>query len=158
DFKLKTLLLNGKVIRLQIWDTAGQERFKTFTTSYYRGADGIIMVYDITNIGSFNAITEWLKEVDRYVNDRDVTIVLMGNKCESSDRCISWSEGQRLATEKGVLFTECSAKEGTNINEAFLEITKHMLSAQGVKERQHHHRSTVDIIATDACTPMCCFR
>ncbi|KAK9217330.1 hypothetical protein WN943_005957 [Citrus x changshan-huyou] len=79
--KIRTVELDGKTIKLQIWDTAGQERFRTITSSYYRGAHGIIIVYDVTGMESFNNVKQWLNEIDGYAND-SVCKLLVGNKCD----------------------------------------------------------------------------
>ena len=81
DFKIRTLNIDGKAVKLQIWDTAGQERFRTITTSYYRGVHAVILVYDVTDILSFNNISNWLKEVQRYAPDNAIKL-LIGNKCD----------------------------------------------------------------------------
>merc|ERR1712010_195769 len=81
DFKIRTINLEGKTIKLQIWDTAGQERFRTITSSYYRGAHGIIVVYDITDAESFTNVKQWLNEIDRYANE-NVNKLLVGNKSD----------------------------------------------------------------------------
>eukprot|EP00252_Welwitschia_mirabilis_P002287 TRINITY_DN1219_c0_g1_i4.p1 TRINITY_DN1219_c0_g1~~TRINITY_DN1219_c0_g1_i4.p1 ORF type:complete len:139 (+),score=26.97 TRINITY_DN1219_c0_g1_i4:57-473(+) len=85
DFKIKTIELDGKTIKFQIWDTAGQERFKTVTSSYYRGAHGIIIVYDITDIDSFDHVKNWLSEIERYTKD-GVDKILVGNKCDLEEK------------------------------------------------------------------------
>ncbi len=81
DFKIRTFDLSGKAVKLQIWDTAGQERFKTITSSYYKGAHGIILVYDITDKQTFKDVENWLQEVDKYANE-NVIKLLVGNKCD----------------------------------------------------------------------------
>lgn len=159
DFKVKTVVINGKVIKLQIWDTAGQERFRSFTTAYYRGANGIIMVYDITNRKSFESITNWLRDIERFANNREVAVLLIGNKCDASDsRCVPTEEAQRLADDLGIIFLECSAKSGTNIDSAFLLITtKIILSLPTTQSVELRYKSTVDITTTDTCAQRCCF-
>jgi Ras-related protein Rab-1A len=77
DFKIRTLELDGKTIKLQIWDTAGQERFRTITSSYYRGAHGIIVVYDVTDQESFNNVKQWMNEIDRYANEKVIFILIL---------------------------------------------------------------------------------
>ncbi|ONM17715.1 Ras-related protein RABD1 [Zea mays] len=84
DFKIRTVEVEGKTVKLQIWDTTGQERFRTITSSYYRGAHGIINVYDITDMESFNNVKQWLDEIDRYAND-SVRRLLVGNKCDLAE-------------------------------------------------------------------------
>lgn len=81
DFKIKTLELDGKIVKLQIWDTAGQERFRTICSSYYRGAHCIILVYDMTDVNSFNNLKEWFKEIDRYAFE-NVSKIIVGNKSD----------------------------------------------------------------------------
>lgn len=97
DFKIKTVELRGKKIKLQIWDTAGQERFHTITTSYYRGAMGIMLVYDITNERSFENIVKWLRNIDEHANE-DVEKMILGNKCDMEDkRIVSKEKGEAVS-------------------------------------------------------------
>ena len=92
DFKIKTIELHGKKIKLQIWDTAGQERFISITTSYYRGAMGIMLVYDVTNSKSFDNIAKWLRNIQEHSNP-DVEKMILGNKCDMEDKRVA-SKGQ----------------------------------------------------------------
>ncbi len=96
DFKIRTFDLNGSTVKLQIWDTAGQERFKTITSSYYKGAHGIILVYDITDRQSFKDIENWLAEVDKFGNE-NVVKLLVGNKSDlENNRQVKTEEGNNL--------------------------------------------------------------
>ncbi|GFP80741.1 RAS-related protein ric1 [Phtheirospermum japonicum] len=110
DFKIRTVEQDGKTIKLQIWDTAGQERFRTITSSYYRGAHGIIIVYDVTDQESFNNVKQWLNEIDRYASE-NVNKLLVGNKCDLADnRAVSYDTAKAFADEIGIPFMETSAK------------------------------------------------
>ena len=110
DFKIRTIELDGKKIKLQIWDTAGQERFRTITTAYYRGAMGIMLVYDITNAKSFDNIAKWLRNIDEHANE-DVERMILGNKCDMEDRrVVSKERGEEIAREHNIKFLETSAK------------------------------------------------
>uniref|UniRef100_A0A452XJM9 GTP-binding protein n=1 Tax=Aegilops tauschii subsp. strangulata TaxID=200361 RepID=A0A452XJM9_AEGTS len=95
DFKIRTVELDGKSVKLQIWDTAGQERFRTITSSYYRGAHGIIIVYDVTDRESFNNVKQWLSEIDRYASD-SVCKLLVGNKCDLVDSKVVDTEEAKM--------------------------------------------------------------
>merc|ERR1712032_425452 len=120
DFKIRTIELEGKTIKLQIWDTAGQERFRTITSSYYRGAHGIIVVYDVTDNESFNNVKQWLHEIDRYACE-NVNKLLVGNKSDlTSKRAVSAEQGKEFADSIGIEFLETSAKTSTNVEQAFL--------------------------------------
>jgi len=126
DFKIKTIELDGKKIKLQIWDTAGQERFQTITSSYYRGAHGIIVVYDITDQKSFDNIHKWLKEIDNFAG-ASVLKLLVGNKCDlESSRVISTAKGQELANSLHIPFIETSAKTVVRVDEAFICLIKNI--------------------------------
>jgi len=100
DFKIHTVEISGKVVKLQIWDTAGQERFHTITTSFYRQAMGIMLVYDITNPKSFNNVTNWLRNIDEHASE-DVVRVLVGNKVDLEDkRRVSIAKGEEVIIKR----------------------------------------------------------
>ncbi|EMS52256.1 GTP-binding protein YPTM2 [Triticum urartu] len=129
DFKIRTVEQDGKTIKLQIWDTAGQERFRTITSSYYRGAHGIIIVYDVTDQDSFNNVKQWLNEIDRYASE-NVNKLLVGNKCDLADkRAVSYETAKAFADEIGIPFMETSAKNALNVEQAF------MAMAASIKDR-----------------------
>jgi len=122
DFKIRTLNIGGNTVKLQIWDTAGQERFRTITSSYYRGAHGIIVVYDVTNPETFNNVQKWLQEIERYACD-NVQKMLVGNKADlTSERKVTAEEGSDLAQQMGLEFLEASAKNATNVEQSFTQI------------------------------------
>jgi Ras-related protein Rab-8A len=124
DFKIRTIELDGKRIKLQIWDTAGQERFRTITTAYYRGAMGILLVYDITNRGSFLNIQGWNGNIEQHASE-GVNKILIGNKRDWTDqRKVTEEEGQELADELGVKFQETSAKANDGVEEAFFTLAR----------------------------------
>lgn len=136
DFKMKTIELNGKKIKLQIWDTAGQERFYTITSTYYRGAMGIMLVYDITDGKSFDSIGKWLRNIDENANE-DVVRMIMGNKCDMEDkRVIPIERAQEVAQHHGIPFVETSAKTNINVTRAFHDITLRILEKQPEKKTE----------------------
>ncbi|KAK2975923.1 hypothetical protein RJ640_007401 [Escallonia rubra] len=124
DFKVKHVTIGGKKLKLAIWDTAGQERFRTLTSSYYRGAQGIIMVYDVTRRDTFTNLSDiWAKEIDLYSTNQDCIKMLVGNKVDKdSDRVVTKKEGIDFAREYGCLFIECSAKTRVNVEQCFEEL------------------------------------
>lgn len=122
DFKIRTIDLDGKRVKLQIWDTAGQERFRTITTAYYRGAMGILLVYDVTDERSFNNIRTWFSNVEQHATE-GVNKILIGNKCDWEEkRTVSTERGQQLADELGIPFLEVSAKANINVDKAFYSL------------------------------------
>ena len=127
EFGAKMITVNGKKVKIQIWDTAGQEQFQAITRSYYKGAVGALVVYDITRKDSFEHISNWLSEVKQYGNE-NVVILLIGNKCDLQDkRAVSYEEGEQLAKQNDLIFLETSAKENTNVSEAFLKGAEQIL-------------------------------
>ncbi|KAL8284145.1 hypothetical protein RQP46_004894 [Phenoliferia psychrophenolica] len=124
DFKIRTIELEGKRIKLQIWDTAGQERFRTITTAYYRGAMGILLVYDVTDERSFDNIRTWHANVEQHASE-GVNKVLIGNKCDWTEKkVITEQQGQELADELGLRYLETSAKTNINVEEAFFALAR----------------------------------
>merc|ERR1712084_20482 len=120
DFKIRTIELDGKTIKLQIWDTAGQERFRTITSSYYRGAHGIIVVYDVTDNESFNNVKQWLHEIDRYACE-NVNKLLVGNKSDlTSKRAVSAEQGKEFADSIGIEFLKLLQRLLQMLNKHFL--------------------------------------
>ena len=120
DFKQKKIKLkNGKDVRLRIFDTAGQERYRAVSASFIKKADGVILMYDISDLDSFEAVDNWIKSI-REIGKEKLPIVLVGNKCDLSDdeRKISLKEGQDKANEFQIPFYETSCKDGINIKEA----------------------------------------
>ena len=120
EFGATNIRINEKNIKLQIWDTAGQESFKSITRSYYRGAAGALLVYDITRRDTFTHLTRWLEEVRQHGNP-DMCIMLVGNKSDlETRRQVSTEEGERFAQEHNLIFMETSAKTSANVEAAFL--------------------------------------
>jgi len=121
EFGARMITIEGKQIKLQIWDTAGQESFRSITRSYYRGAHGALLVYDITRRDTFTHLQGWLAEVREHSN-KEMIIMLIGNKSDlESKRAVTYEEGKRLAEQEGLVFMETSAKTAANVEEAFLE-------------------------------------
>ena len=134
DFKIKIINLENKLIKLQIWDTAGQERFRTITKTYYKGAHGIILTYDVSDQDSFKNIRNWIKQIEANAQG-NVKRVLVGNKCDKPDRVVTEEEGKKLADDYSMSFFETSAKTNKNVTEVFYHLTKEILKAnEGNKE------------------------
>jgi len=127
DFRFRTVKIDEKTVKLQIWDTAGQERFRTITSAYYRGADGIIMVYDVTSMDSFDHVNDWLKEVNRYASEGTCKL-LVGNKSDRTiDKVVTTEQAKEFADELGIEFLETSAKSAKNVEEAFLAMAGELI-------------------------------
>lgn len=122
DFKIRTVVKDEKVIKLQIWDTAGQERFRTITQSYYKGAHGVIVVYDVTKRDSFSNLSTWFADV-RESSEPDVCCLIVGNKCDlEKQRQVTREMGENFASEHGFPFVETSAKNAVNVETAFAQM------------------------------------
>jgi len=126
DFKIMNITIDGKRIKMQCWDTAGQERYRNITTNYYRNAQGIMLVYDITNRKSFDAIDNWMEQIHVHAG-QSVDKIILGNKADQNEeRKVSAEEGKQLALKYSIPFYETSAKLGTNVEEAFYAIAKNV--------------------------------
>ncbi|XP_014663441.1 PREDICTED: ras-related protein Rab-43-like isoform X2 [Priapulus caudatus] len=162
DFTMKTLVLDGKRVKLQVWDTAGQERFRTITQSYYRSANGVIIAYDITKRDTFNNIERWLADVSRYAGT-NIEKVLIGNKSDLANlREVDPEEAYYLAEQHGMLATmETSAKDATNIEDAFVSLARVLKEnyakvaleehAQGIVITSGSNVSSIDRRLTNCC-------
>ena len=127
DFRFKNVMVDDKSVKLQIWDTAGQERFKTITSAYYRGADGIIIVYDITDRNSFAHIKDWLDDVNKYTDDNPLKIIV-GNKIDLiKDKQINNNDMKTMTAQTGIEIIECSAKDSIKINDLMEIMTKKLI-------------------------------
>lgn len=140
DFKVKIVTVGDKTIKLQIWDTAGQDRFRTITSSYYRGAHGIIVVYDISDYSSYCNVQQWIQEIGRYASD-DVNKFIVGNKSDlpSDQRQIEESTAKEYADSIHVPFIETSTKLSLNVDKLFMDFAQQIqdrISANGGKEKE----------------------
>jgi Ras-related protein Rab-1A len=150
DFKIKTISLGNKIIKLQIWDTAGQEKFKTITTSYYRGAHGFIVVYDITNFNSFISVKSWIQEIKFYSTDNKAKIIILGNKNELEDkREVNISDTNQLSNELNIPIFEVSAKNNIDITRAINSLVSE-LEIQFINPYLYKHSSKNDNITSSS--------
>ena len=136
DYRLKSLKLkNGKELKLQIWDTAGQERFRTITKSYYKGSEGILLIYDVTKRESFENVKTWVSQIREEVSKSSV-IYVVGNKIDLEDtRKVTTEEGVNLAKELELPFKEASAKNGINIDETFYDLAEMIDKIHGKNQK-----------------------
>ncbi|CAK0835925.1 unnamed protein product [Prorocentrum cordatum] len=123
EFGARIITIDKTQIKLQTWDTAGQEEFRSITRSYYRGACGALLVYDVTKRATFERIRNWFQEVQQYANEH-IAITLVGNKCDLEPWEVSFEEGAAFAKEHGIAFHQTSAKTSLNVDEAFLQTAR----------------------------------
>ncbi|XP_045543929.1 ras-related protein Rab-6B isoform X1 [Salmo salar] len=146
DFLSKTMYLEDRTVRLQLWDTAGQERFRSLIPSYIRDSTVAVVVYDITNVNSFQQTSKWIDDV-RTERGSDVIIMLVGNKTDLGDksilsnkpsdtaaRQITIEEGEQRAKELSVMFIETSAKTGYNVKQLFRRVAAALPGMESMQE------------------------
>nr|XP_045608230.1 ras and EF-hand domain-containing protein-like isoform X1 [Procambarus clarkii] len=139
DYKVKTLNVDEKNIAIQLWDTAGQERFRSITRTYFRRADGVLLLYDVTSERSFLNVRQWIQSIDEACDSR-VPLVLCGNKADlrasastEGRTTISTADGERLARDCGAAFVETSSKTGAGVMEALVQLARHMVTTEDVE-------------------------
>ncbi|KAJ1927359.1 hypothetical protein IWQ60_002991 [Tieghemiomyces parasiticus] len=138
DFKVKLVDIDDERYKLTIWDTAGQERFRTLTSSYYRGAQGIILVYDVSRRETFEHLDRWLNELNTYCSAQDVVKIIIGNKVDKeSERAVSVQEGAEYARKVQSLFIECSAKTSVGVHEAMDELVREIVNTPSLWQKQN---------------------
>ncbi|VDD96273.1 unnamed protein product [Enterobius vermicularis] len=124
DYRNKMIEIDDSKVKLQIWDTAGQERFRSITSAYYRDADALLLIYDVTNRESFVHVRDWLARIQEYAK-KTALITLVGNKIDlHNERKVKYEEAKHLAESYNIPFIETSAKTGHNVQETFHEVSK----------------------------------
>ena len=128
DFFSKNLIIDGKKIKLQIWDTAGQERFRSITSSYYRGASVVILVFDMSNVYSFSKLNYWLTQIKIFMPDNNYKIIIFGNKCDSE---INVNENMisEFTKKNKVDFVKVSAKQNIGIDTVFNDVVSEVIKS-----------------------------
>lgn len=132
DFKSKIINVNNQPVKLKIWDTAGQERFRNITNQYYKGADGIILVFDVNDQYSYDKISQWMTQINTNTTVNEIGFVLLGNKIDVEGRVISNEMGSSLASELGIKYFETSAFNGQNIKESFKYLSEDIIQKKNL--------------------------
>jgi Ras-related protein Rab-1A len=161
DLFTKFININNKKIKLQIWDTAGQERFRSITRSYYRGANGIIITYDITNKNSFDKVREWISEIEKN-NNLNPIIMLIGNKKDLDfKRAISYDVAKELADNLNIIYYEVSAMKNINIDECFNHLAQELYNDYEKKQKDIEKdikKNKTCFFEIDLKEKKCCFK
>ena len=163
DLTVKVIEFDGKRIKLQLWDTVGNDRYRSLTTPYFRGSQGVIVFYDITKERTFRTMREWCRQVEHYASP-DVSKLMLGNRCDQElDREVSKEMGQHLADELGFKFMEVSPKTGLNVDEAFMTLIgdiKSRIDTKGVGLQMKNRQSSVTLggetVPSENMSGSCC--
>ena len=155
DFKYKSITLkNGKTVKVQLWDTAGEERFRTIAKSYYRGAHGIILIYDVTNRKTFENIRKWLYQINEETSGK-ISILLIANKIDCVEsRQVTKEEGKQMAKNNGLPIFEASAKDSTNVNESFQYLIEKI--SENAPKTEEHVQVTAKLNTSQQKKKNCC--
>ena len=142
DFKIKSISVSAEVgAELTIWDTCGQERFKSLTRNYFKDAQGIVLVYDVGEMNSFDNLHVWLKEIKEN-SKKDPAIILVANKIDLEERKVTKEKGIKFAEKNGLMYAETSSKEGINVDSPFEKLTNTLINK--IKENPNYNINTVD--------------
>lgn len=144
DFKFKTLKIDDKKFKLQIWDTAGQERFRSITTTYFRGANAIMLVFDLTNVHSFYKVEYWLSELKTQLGNSGYKILLVGNKCDNKlAHQVNEKDIEDIVARNNIEYIMVSAKKNINIDMAFNKILKNVVESQIVSQNVNNTKTSI---------------
>ena len=142
DFKIKSISISSNIgAELTVWDTCGQERFRAMTRQYFKDAHGVVLVYDVSDLESYNNLSVWMKEIKTNSN-RDPEIVLVGNKIDVENRKVTKETGMKFAEKNGIMYTETSSKEGINIDSPFEKLATALIDK--IKENPNYNIHTTD--------------
>ncbi|KDR14057.1 ras-related protein Rab-18-B-like [Zootermopsis nevadensis] len=155
DFKAKNITVGNTTVKLAIWDTAGQERFRSLTPSYYRDAQGAILVYDVSNIQTFQKLETWLEELDTYSTKNNIVKMVVGNKIDKGNREVSRDDGMKFARRHQTLFIESSAKTRDGVQCAFEELVQKIIQTPGLWERIQTDTDQIRVSDHEPSVPSC---
>lgn len=156
DYKTKTITVDGKAVKLALWDTVGQEKFHSLVPSYYRGAHGVILVYDVTNRSTFAKLDMWLNELDTYYSGTNVVRMLVGNKIDEDEVEVSREEGLRFARRHAMLFAEVSAKTRDGVHRAFEDLAEKIIHTPGLWEKEEKPKENIKVSDKPKENISCC--
>lgn len=133
DFRFKTMVLGDKIVKVQVWDTAGQERYRSITNAYYRGAEAIMIIFDLTSKDSFGSVENWIGEVAKFAGE-DVLVIVGANKTDLNYRNVSREEVEEFSNRKGIKVFEISAKSGQGVEDAFKYMVQQLIEKKSSKD------------------------